>query len=188
MKVRLVVLALAVVTGIALSASAQEKPITLQPHQAELNFSALWQEGDWGNGVVLSGRFGYLLDEHHEVGPLGSFIYSRPNAGATYHGGTAGLFYRYNLSPYGRFVIPFVDLSNQWGFGDQRQTTRYIEEIEAGVRLMLSKSAAVNVAMVYERDRVTFGLPLVQRTFALVTGISIFTGPLFQRAASSSSR
>jgi hypothetical protein len=181
MNGRLVVPVL-VVAAAARLAGAEEKPITLQPKQAELNFSFIWQEGEWGNGVVLSGRAGYLATAHHEVGPLGAFIYSRPNGGTAYHGGTLGLFYRYNLSPYGRFVIPYAGLSTQWAFGDMRKTTKTISQIEAGVRLMLSPAAAVNVGMVYQREQITFSTPEVQRTFALVVGVSVFPGPLFRSA------
>jgi hypothetical protein len=192
MSVRIVMTMAVLIVAVSVLAAAEdkpaavqpadaEKPITLQPRHAELNFSFVWQEGDWGNGVVLSGRIGYLLDQHHEVGPLGSFIYSRPNEGSTYHGGNAGLFYRYNLSTYGRYVIPYVGVSQQWGFGDGRDTVTRISQIDAGVRLMLSPVAAVNVGMVYQRERVTFSKPEIQRTFAIITGVSVFPGPLFRR-------
>ncbi|MFI5167941.1 MAG: hypothetical protein ACHQQS_15135 [Thermoanaerobaculales bacterium] len=188
MSVRQVALVVLVLTAIGLPARAEEKPITLQPSQTELNFNFAWQEGDWGNGITLSGRVGYLLTQHHEIGPIGSFIYSNPNQGVTYHGGIGGLFYRYNLSPYGRFVIPYAGLAYAYAFGDARQSERYVTEIEAGVRLMLSSSAAVNVGMVYERDRITYAQPDLQRTFAIVTGVSVFPGPLFKRTTSTPGR
>ena len=160
---------------------AEDKPITLQAGQTELNFSFVWQEGDWGNGITLSGDAGYFLTPHHEVGPIGSFIYSQPNVGQAYHGGSAGLFYRYNLSPYGRFVIPYAGLAYAWAFGDARQTTRYVDEVESGVRLMVSPAAAVNISAVYQRQRITYAQPDIQRTFAMVVGVSVFPGPLFHR-------
>lgn len=179
MKLRWAVLILVLVPLFSRPAGAEEKPITLQPGQGELNFSFVMQEGDWGNGVTLSGRGGYFLTAHHEVGPIGSVIYSSPSQGHNYWGGTAGLFYRYNFGTYGRFVIPYAGVAAMWAFGDARQADTTVTELEAGIRLMLSPSAAVNLAMAYQRDRTTYAQPPLQRTFAIVAGVAVFTGPLF---------
>ncbi len=188
MSVRWFVPVLLVLPILGRSAGAEEKPIVLQPAQAELGFSFVLQEGDWGNGVTLTGRCGYFVTDHHEVGPIGSVIYSHPNEGYNYWGGTAGLFYRYNFGTYRRFVIPYAGFSTMWAFGDARQATSYVMQIESGVRLMLSSSAAVNIGMVYQRERITYAQPDLQRTFAIVSGISVFLDPLFSRATSSQVR
>ena len=169
----LVVLALA-----GRQVAAAEQPITLQRGQAELNFGLVTQEGDWGNSVTLSGRGGYFLSSHHEVGPIGSIVYSSPDQGTNYWGGTLGGFYRYNFATYGRSVIPYGGAAVMWAFGDARQADLTITQLEAGIRLMLSSSAAVNLGAVYQRERTTYAQPLLQRTFALTAGVAIFTRPL----------
>ena len=67
-----------------------------------------------------------------------------------------------------------------WSVGNARLATREVTQLEAGVRLMLSPSAAVNVGAVYQREGSTYAQPDLQRTFAIVAGVSVFTGPLFR--------
>ena len=159
-------------------AAGADPPFVLHRGQTELNFSFVMQEGEWGSGVTLSGRAGYLLTPHHEVGPIGSIIYSSPDQGRNYWGGTVGAFYRYNLGTYGRFVIPYAGAAAMWAFGDARQADTTITQLEAGVRLMLSSTAAVNLGAVYQRERTTYAQPLLQRTFAIVAGVAVFTRPV----------
>ncbi len=179
---RLVPLLLAAAVRAA-AAGAEEAPIALSPGQSELNFSFVWQDSYWGSGITLSGRAGYFLTAHHEVGPIGSAIYSSPDTGPSYWGGSAGAFYRYNLDTYKRFVIPYAGAAAMWAFADAREASRWLMQLEAGVRLMLSPSAGINVSAVYQRDHVRWAQPDVQRTFALVAGVAVFPGPRFRRAA-----
>lgn len=164
----------AMAVAVTLVGSSRADAAELQRGQREAVFSFNLQDANWGTGIVLSGRAGYLLTNRHEAGPLVNIIWSKPTDGGSFLGGNLGAFYRYNLPIPRSTLIPYAGASAWGAFGDLRNSSDFGAGVDAGVRVMLAPTAAINLALYLQRERFKTGPDRWQRTSGVAAGVSVF--------------
>ncbi len=141
----------------------------------ELNLSVLLQDTD-GAGFYLNvaSRFGYLVTANHELGPIVSALYVRPDSGGTIKAASLGAFYRYNFSTTNAMVLPFFGIAAVGYVGDLRDTLDWGWQAEGGIRLMPTPAASVNTTVFWKRDYTLSQWVTDERAFGVTVGFSIF--------------
>jgi len=163
-----IVVMLAITTAAATAAE-------LEKSSKELNLSVLLQDTD-GAGFYLNiaSRLGYLLTKNHELGPIVSALYVRPDSGGTIKAASLGGFYRYNFSTTNPMVLPFFGVAAVGYVGDLRDSLDWGWQAESGVRLMPTPAASVNATVFWKRDYTLSQWVTDERAFGVTVGFSIF--------------
>ena len=161
--------------GLVLLAALPTRAADLVAGDYELGISALLQDTDnAGFYLNIATRVGYMVTKNHEVGPVISFLYVRPDSGSSITASSLGAFYRYNFSTDNRYVIPFVGLSANGYTGDLANSLNWSWQAESGIRLMAGRKVAINNVLFWHRDYKKAWWVTSERYFGLSVGVSLF--------------
>jgi hypothetical protein len=140
----------------------------------ELGLSALIQDTDSsGFYLNISTRFGYMITKNHEAGPVVSFLYVKPDQGASITASSLGAFYRYNFSTDNRYVIPFLGFSANGYTGDLANSLNWSWQAESGVRILAGRHVSINNLLFWHRDYKKAWWVTSVRYFGLSVGVSL---------------
>lgn len=148
---------------LTLAAVPASQAAELTAGEKELELSGSWSDTDEiGSIVDLDLLLGFMLTDHHEIGPVVSYLAADPDEDSSVVNdlfendqGFAGAFYRYNFS--GNGVTPYFGGSAAFPFGDVEDFVDWAVGVEAGLRVMPGERASVNFEVFY--DRLILGEP-----------------------------
>ncbi|NND65921.1 MAG: hypothetical protein HKM24_08140, partial [Gammaproteobacteria bacterium] len=110
----------------------------LRRNDVELAFMLSASDDDKQSGQELSleTQLGLMLTNTHEIGLAIDWTYRDPDAGSTFSGGHAGVFYTYNFATLSRTTIPFTGLQVYLPVGDDEDTQDYGFKGYLGMRFL----------------------------------------------------
>ncbi len=147
----------------------------LEKGRKELALSLLVQDtSDAGFYVNTTARLGLLLTAQHELGPMFSGLYVRPDQGGTIKAGAVGGFYRFNFATTTAAVLPFMGIAAYSYFGDLRDSVDWGWQAESGVRFLFTPAASLNATGFWKREYIKSPWVTGDRVFGLTVGLSLF--------------
>ncbi|GEM_PF-2568967 len=146
---------------------------SLEEGTYELQFDFSLVDTSTGSHFAFAGGVGYLLTEHHQVGPVLSYTRDDPDGGATLDGFGLGGFYNYNFSTIADQLVPYAGVQLEYFGGDFGDLYDTGFQLYGGLRVMPGAHAAVNLKLFYDTKTGSGGVEDLDST-GVSAGLSIF--------------